>query len=188
MSSAAFRDLARPMLNESDAALLDLVGLDPQPPKSGEDSHSYADNAPASGSEFIDGWREWERSLRLNLARNRSIKSKREGGAPVEPPVFPADAAAAAVKAVVATESALEAELLLDKARWSAIEGLQGNDYFDRNTIFGYLLKLILLERKASFKTEEGFAEYKSLYASILDSVQEQGLPGQANSPVGEPK
>ncbi|GHV96272.1 hypothetical protein AGMMS50293_25920 [Spirochaetia bacterium] len=182
MSSAAFRDLARPLLGESDAALLDLVDFDPQPRKDREDGHSYADNAPASGSEFIDRWREWERSLRLNLARHRAIKSKREGAAPVEPPVFPADAAAAAVKAVVATESALEAEQLLDKARWSAIEVLQGNDYFDRNTIFAYLLKLILLERKASFKTEEGFAEYKSLYASILEDVEEGVLP------VGEPK
>jgi hypothetical protein len=180
MSSAAFRDLARPLLSDRDAALLDLVGLDPQPGRGGEDGPSYADNAPASGSDFIDRWREWERSLRLNAARHRAIKTRREDGAPVEPPIHPADAAAAAVKAVVATESPLEAELLIDKARWAAIDVLQGNDYFDRNTIFAYLLKLLILERRASFQTETGFAEYKSLYASILDSAQARGLQGES--------
>jgi hypothetical protein len=182
MSSAAFRDLARPLLSGEDAALLDLVNLDPQPPGTGEEGVSYADNAPSCGSEFIDRWREWERSLRLNVARHRAIKTKRENGAPVEPPVFPADAAAVAVKAVVATESPLEAEILIDKARWAAIDVLQGIDYFDRSTIYAYLLKLMILERRASFKTEIGFAEYKSLYASILESAQ-SGV-----SPAGEHK
>jgi hypothetical protein len=186
MSSAAFRDLAKSLLDGQDAALLDMVGLEPAPANSGE-GPAYADNAPASGSEFIDRWREWERGLRLNMARHRAIKTKRENGAPVEPPIHPADAAAAAVKAVVATESPLEAEILIDKARWNAIEYLQGIDFFDRNTIYAYLLKLILLERRASFKTEEGFAEYKSLYASILASAEKGGLGEQA-SPVGEPK
>ena len=181
MTSAAFRELAKPLLDAEDAALLDLVTLDPQPVKGGEEGPAYADNAPASGADFIDRWREWERPLRLNLARHRSQRTKREGAAPVEPPIYPADAAAAAVKAVVATESPLEAEILLDKARWNAIEVLQGINYFDRNTIYAYLLKLILLERQASFKAEEGFAEYKSLYTSILDSVQ-------SGVPMGEPK
>ena len=179
MSSLAFKELAKTLLDEGDAALMDLLDLDPQPLKAGEEGPSYADNAHASGSDFIDRWREWERTLRLNLARHRSIKTKRENSAPVEPPVFPADAAAAAVKAVVATESPLDGEILIDKARWNAIEVLQGGDYFDRNTIFAYFLKLVLLERRASFKTDAGFAEYKSLYASILERV---------NEPAGESK
>jgi hypothetical protein len=174
MSPEAFRNLARPLLSDEDAALLDLVSLDPPPLKPGDSAadggNSYADNAPVSGCDFIDGWREWERCLRLNMAKHRSIKTKREGAAPVEPPVFPADATALAVKAVIATESPLEGEILIDKARWSAVEALQGCDHFDRNVIFAYLLKLILLERRASFQTDTGFEEYKSLYASILES------------------
>jgi hypothetical protein len=184
MSSAAFRELAKPLLGSHDAELLDLVDLDPGEKKEGnqeESGPSYADSAHSSNCDFIDRWREWERSLRLNLARQRAQKTRREGSAPVEPPVFPADATAAAVKATVATESPLEAEFVLDKARWDAIEVLQGTDYFDRNTIFAYLLKLILLERHQAFKVEEGFNEYKSLYASILGSVQ-------TGTPAGELK
>jgi hypothetical protein len=179
MSSAAFRDLARPLLSKADGVLLDLLDIDPQPPKNGDDGPSYADNAPASGSDFIDRWREWERSLRLNLARHRAGRTKRENGAPVEPPAFPADAVTA-VKTAVAAESPLEGETALDKARWNAIDVLQGSDYFDRNTIYAYLLKLKILERSALFKAEEGFAEYKSLYASILESAQ------SGESPAGE--
>jgi hypothetical protein len=191
MSSSAFRDLARPLLDAGDAPLLDLVGLDPG--AQGEfslaaEGPAYADNAPASGCDFVDRWREWERTLRLNLARQRSVKTKREGAAPVEPPIHPADAVAAAVKAAVATESPLEAELVLDKARWDAIEVLQGINYFDRNTIYAYLLKLILLERREAFKEEVGFSEYKSLYASILEGVQPGGLASEAAPPAGEPK
>ena len=175
MSSAAFKELARSLIDEDDAALMDLIDLDPQPLKAGDEGPSYADNAPASGSDFIDHWREWERALRLNLARHRSIKTKRENASVVEPPAFPVDAAATASRAVASVDSPLEGEILIDKARWNAIEALQGNDYFDRNTIFAYLLKLMLLERRASFKTDVGFAEYKSLYASILDSVESVG-------------
>jgi hypothetical protein len=184
MSSSAFKDLAKSLLNPSDAVLLELCGLDPAGKKEGPDGEgpAYADNAPSSGCGFIDHWREWERTLRLNLARYRAQRLKREGGAPVEPPIHPADAVAAALKAAVAVESPLEAELVLDKARWDAIEYLQGINYFDRNTIYAYLLKLLLLERRAAFQVEEGFLEYKSLYASILDRVQ------SGAEPAGEPK
>ena len=183
MSPEAFRDFARPFLSSQDAALLDLVDLDPQPVKRADEGKaSYAELSPKCGSDFIDGWREWERALRLNLARHRAIKAKREGTASVEPPNTPADAATLATRAMAAAESPLEGEILIDKARWGAIETLQGLDYFGRNTVYAYLLKLFILQRKASFQTEIGFSEYKSLYAAILEGVQ------MGTSPAGEYK
>ena len=185
MSVAEFRDQTKPLLTSQDKVFFDMVDLDPADKM--EDSleksgPSYADDARPSGCDFIDLWREWERTLRLNLARQRVQKTKLEGVALVEPPALPTDAVAAAARAVTATESPLAAELVLDRARWDAIEALQGINYFNRNTIFAFLLKLILLERHAMFNVEKGFAEYKSLYASILGSVQ----PG--SSPAGEIK
>ena len=166
MSSVHFKGLAKPLLSKTDAALFDSLSLDPAP-----------EDQAKTGSDFIDKWNEWERSLRLNLAKRRAVKIKRD--APVEPLPYPQDAAAAAARAVNNTESPLEGEMMLDRARWNAIESLQGYDYFNRNVVFAYMLKLLLLERRQSFKTEEGFAEYKSLYASILENAQES---------VGEPK
>jgi hypothetical protein len=176
MSSSAFRELARGQLDAEDAVLFSALSLDPElpgppgrPAQSG--GPSYAADLPAAGCDFVDRWRDWERALRLNLARLRASRIKRDGGAPVDPPVIPADAAGAAQQALALSESPLEAEMLLDRARWSAIEQFQGIAYFDRNTIYAYFLKLLILERYASFKAEIGFAEYKSLYASILENA-----------------
>jgi hypothetical protein len=147
-------DLCKAKLSPEDVGLLDWCTLDPR--------EGGNINVP-----FIDSWRNWDRTLRLQLARFRKEKLKREGVA-VEPPEYPVDAVAAA-KAAVNIESPLEAELFLDEARWRAIEAFQGIDYFSENVIYAYLLKLRLLERKALFKAEDGFYEYKTLYAAIAD-------------------
>jgi hypothetical protein len=172
MSSGRFRDLARTQLSAEDAALLAFLAFDPE-----SSGWSYAPETP-SGSGFIDNWREWERALRLNLARLRASRLKWDGGAPVDPPAVPADAAGAAQRALAAAENPLEAEILLDRDRWNAIERFQGIPVFSRDAVYAYLLKLLILERRALFKTEAGFAEYKSLYASIL----ERARPGAGES------
>jgi len=161
MSSAAFREKAAPMMGERDAGLLSELSLDP-PPAGGEGG---------AGCGFIDGWREWERALRLNLACLRAARLGRE--APAEAPASPQSAARAAAKAMEA-ETPLEGEGAIDKARWKAVEALQGSELFHRNTVFAYLMKLLILERQASFQADAGYSEYKSLYGSIL------GGPGAA--------
>jgi hypothetical protein len=172
MSPDAFKELVKSMISKQDKALLDKVSLDPRPSSMG---FSYAEKVPSSGSKFIDNWCEWERALRLNLAKNRAAKIKYDGVL-TEPPVLPTDAEAAAHRAIAA-ESPLEAEILLDKARWEHIDSLMGFKYFDSNTVFAYMLKLLILQRRALFEIETGFSEYKSLYASILGGVQ-QGTSG----------
>ena len=172
MSSSSFKALAGSLMLEEDAVFLDVILLDTKP-RGGSDG-SYAEPAPLSGCDFIDNWREWERVLRLNLAKHRAIKIKRDVSA-FEPPCYPADAASVAVKAVNGELSPLETEIFIDKARWNAIDALAGNNYFDRNIIFAYFLKLLLLERRQLFNVERGFAEYKSLYADIIESAQNAG-------------
>ena len=187
MSSEAFRNLARPILDASDAAIFDMISLDPQPVPVAHEIFSYADTSPSCGSDFIDNWREWERALRLNLAKRRAAKVMREGAMPIEPPAVPSDAVTAATRVVSGEESPLEAEILLDKARWSAIDSLQGINYFDRNIVFAYLLKLLILERHSLMQTETGLSAYKSLYASIIESgVALGGVSGI--TPAGEAK
>ncbi|MDR1318040.1 MAG: DUF2764 domain-containing protein [Treponema sp.] len=174
MKSRDFRELAAYNLGAADAAWLDLCTLNP-----------VVGAACAAGKgtpEFFRRWQEYERALRLNLARYRAAKTRRD--APPDTPEHPADAAAAA-KAAAALDSPLEAEIFLDEARWKAIEYFQGITYFDRNTVYAYLLKLLLMERRSSFRAEEGFAEYKGLYAAVME-----GYSGGAglNSQSGEPK
>jgi hypothetical protein len=172
MSSVHFLDLARAQLSGEDAGFLALLSLDPRSPDTGRPS--YAEAQGPSGSGFVDRWRDWERALRLNLARLRAQRLKREA---LDPPVVPADTVGSAQQALMA-ENPLEAEMILDRARWNAIDQFQGIAAFSRNAVYAYFLKLLILERRASFKAEAGFAEYKSLYASILERAQ----PGAGES------
>jgi hypothetical protein len=172
MSSEAFRTLALSWLEKEDAALLDYVNLDPEPRVQAE-GPAYTEIPAPVDPDFIDRWRVWERALRLNLARYRAGKLKREGSSSLEAPDWPADAVAAA-KAAAAMDSPLEAELFLDRARWDAIDAFQGWQYFSRSTVYGYLLKLKLLERRALFRAEEGLAEYRGLYDAILADAGKQ--------------
>ena len=180
MSSTRFRELAAQALSPEDAALLGAFSLNPW--------DTSLKPGAESGCPFLDRWREYEAALRLNLAKYRVAKMKRE--VPADIPDYPADAAAAA-KAAAALDSPLEAELFLDGARWQAIGLFQGLNYFDRNTVYAYLLKLLLLERRACFRTEEGFAEYKGLYAAVMGAAGSGALPQAGTSSSnesGEPK
>jgi hypothetical protein len=181
MSSKHFRELAEQALSPEDAAFLGCFTLNPfaDPP---------AGVAPKGAPSFLEQWREYEKALRLNLARYRAARIKRE--VPSEVPEYPADAAAAA-KAAAAMDSPLEAEIFLDEERWRAIGLFQGLNYFDRNFVYAYLLKLLLLERRSCFRTEEGFVEYKGLYAAVMEAAGSGGFSAAGTSSSnesGEPK
>ena len=164
MPSMEFKEMALNSLNSGDARDLFFCTLDPV-------MAEQLSEAKVS-SEFIKSWHNWEEVLRLNLFRLRGQKLKRDTAEQREAPELPADAAAVA-KAAINMDSPLEAELFLDKARWNAIETFEGINYFSEKMIFAYLLKLQLMERRQAFNTEEGFTEYKTLYASILENAGE---------------
>jgi hypothetical protein len=65
----------------------------------------------------------------------------------------------------------LDAELFLDKGRWEAIEAMEGSELFTIDVICAHILKLMLMQRRFSFKEDVGFAEYKTLYAAILEGA-----------------
>ena len=162
MTSASFKTMAQYFLKDKDAVYMDKLSLNP------------VFSEKNCGIGFIDNWRNWEHALKLNLGKERAIKLKKENLISAQPPFFPLEASAAASKAID-EHSPLEGEIVLDKARWFAIDSLAGNDNFHREGVYAYFLKLLLLERRQSFNVEKGFAEYKSLYASIVESAQHRG-------------
>jgi hypothetical protein len=170
LSSAAFLERFGVMLSKPDAALLSLcrLGL-----LSGEES------APTS-SALINAWRERERVLTLTLAKLRAAKLKFEDFAAAAEAPEGMDEIKALAKAAFTMEDPFEAELFLDKGRWDAIESFVGLEYFTADVVFAYFLKLLLIERRSSFKVEEGFAEYKALYAGIIESAPKAGANGES--------
>jgi len=170
MTSGAFKALAESLLTDDDAALLSCLSTA---------SSNINESAPSTGCGFIDEWKEWERVFALNLAKHRAVKLHRDNAAVTEPPAYPHEAASTAAKAVATDATPLEAEIQIDKARWNTIDSLTGLDYFGRNNVYAYFLKLLLLERRQAFNVDIGFSEYKSLYADIIES---------AHKSLGEPK
>lgn len=157
MSSEDLMQLCASLMDDADVVPLRSCVLDP----------FVEEAAGPSGSHVVDSWLRWERSLRSSLAKARAQKLKRDQGGRDSVETEDAEAASAAKTALMA-DSPLEAELLLDKARWAAIDSLQGTNYFSRDSVYAYALKLKLLERRAKFRAEEGFAAYKTIYADVL--------------------
>ncbi len=167
MTSERLRGLCGDLMSAQDAAVLERCVLDPE---------AAAEAGPSS--PLVEGWLAWERALRSALAKGRGQKLKRDPSELSEPPADALDAIAAA-KAALSMDSPLEAEYFLDRSRWDAVETLQASDYFDRDTVYAYMIKLLLLERKALFRVEEGFAEYKAIYASVMEDASKRIASGE---------
>ena len=135
-----------------------------------------------TGSAVVDGWNGHERALRFSLARARAAKLKRDGQAAGSrlDAAFVAEAisanynAVAAAKVAAEMESPLEAELYLDKVRFSLARDLGTGHYYDAEAVFAYALMLLIRERTSAFSAEAGRAEYMRIYNSILE-VQNSG-------------
>jgi hypothetical protein len=181
-SSQHFKTVCVEFLASKDYSLLEYCALSPE--VKGSLGIGFQEAMQPTGSPLIDGWRQWERALRLQLVYLRAQQLQRDIVREIpqlpEVPFEPREVATIAKNAITC-ESPLEAELYLDRSRWSTIELLKGFDYFGRDTVFGYYLQLLLLERKAQFSEEVGYREYKNLYTSIMETTH-------ANIPVGELK
>jgi len=171
ISSAAFKAMCFEYLSKSDFAALEYCRLGISEKEAAEPIRGH--------SSFLKKWLKRERDVILTLAALRAEKQKR-----TERPVLPENRQPAYeierdARAVFEQTSPLEAELALDQGRWKAAEEFAAGDYFGINLIYSYMIKLLLIERRASFNTEEGFAEYNTLYAEILKSAPGTGVAGE---------
>jgi hypothetical protein len=158
-SSDYCRELLADLLSGEDAKLLPYCTLYPG---DGEKQRT--------GSDFLDQWLAWRRDNLFALAYARSAKMGRpitiegEGG-------DSADAVQTAGTAI-GMQNSLDAEIYLDTQSWEMLDNLEGLDAFSVNSVFSYLLKLQLLERRERFKTQEGFENYQKLYNHILENEE----------------
>ncbi|MCL1814905.1 MAG: DUF2764 domain-containing protein [Treponema sp.] len=157
IASEDFRKLCHSLLHPDDAALLKYCCYDPI---------LAVETVKPTGSDFIDLLMLRERVLILNLAFVRAAKLKRQS--PEDPPQDVSHAEALG-KAAFEMDDPLEAAVYIDEGRWGALDDMVGLNLFGVNTIFAYLLKLQLLERRQLFDAEIGSGNYRDLYDSILN-------------------
>lgn len=124
-----------------------------------------------TGVAFLDRWGEYERSLRLALAKVRAEKLNwsltRE-----QQERFNGDEALDSKKIAreaIAIDDPMQAESFLTKARVGAAQALRGGNGFNRDALFSYAISLLLLERQYGFNVETGQTEYKAIYDKILE-------------------
>jgi len=172
ISSAAFKAMCFEYLSKSDFAALDYCRLGI--------SEKEASDPVRVNSSFLRNWLNRERELILTIAALRAEKQKRVERLPLPEDWQPGYEIERVARSIFEQSNPLEAELALDRARWEAAERFAAGDFFGINSVYSYMIKLLLIERRASFNTEEGFAEYNALYAEILKSAPGTGVEGEA--------
>lgn len=75
------------------------------------------------------------------------------------------------VAAALAAKNPLEAEKILLDYEFETLDTLVGLHTFDDYVLFGYAIKLKLLERQDCFEQSKGKAEFKSLFDQIQQRV-----------------
>ena len=74
-------------------------------------------------------------------------------------------------QAAITAKNPLEAEKLLLVRQFEALDYYTGGHFFDDVCLFGYAIKLKLLERQSCFVKEKGEAEFKRLFDNVQHSV-----------------
>ena len=75
------------------------------------------------------------------------------------------------VSTALAAKTPLESEQILLDYEFELLDTLVGLHNFDDYELFGYALKLKLLERKSCFEDAKGKAEFKHLFDQVQQSV-----------------
>jgi len=121
----------------------------------------------------LEKWNNWERSLRNELVRMRAGKKGIDGEKYVAGEGFEAGIPEIAREAFQAP-SPLDAESILNKARWDCLETLESGHYFDFAKIIIYFLKLQVVQRKLQISKEKGKTAFSEIYAAIHDKNSAQ--------------
>lgn len=141
--------------------------------------HAYLDLLSEAGhrlgSSLLSRWSAWEGSLRLNLARQRArLRGDRDNPGQGPPPdADPGQDAAMAAWSATRSRggdaerlgTAMEAELLLDRARLAFLAGESPRYSFTMDELVAYLLHLRLLERHQRLDPQRGRTLLKAVGA-----------------------
>lgn len=161
LGSNQFDELCREQLSLSDYRLVSRARL------AGLSVEKYP-------SAALTRWNRWEISLRNELVMLRAHRQDQD------PHRFLIEAVevpglAGLAQEAFGTSSPLEAESIMDRARWRFLDELELGHYFDTEKLIIYSLRLQIVERRASMSRETGEKEF----GRISESVKEQIYIGE---------
>ena len=116
---------------------------------------------------LVEEWSKFYGMLTRELNYQRSMNLGRSYSSAYDKDGQIAQVAAAALSA----KNPLEAERILLDYEFENLDSLVGLHMFDDYVLFGYAIKLRLLERQSCFEQSRGKAEFKSLFDGIQQRV-----------------
>ena len=116
---------------------------------------------------LIKEWAKVYRKYKGELTFQRSKKL----GLPLNQNYDKDDSAGKVISLAIADENPLNAEKTLLSFLFDRLDLLIGTHAYDDYALFGYALKLKLLERKTVFNTEKGKAELDKLVKSLEEQI-----------------
>lgn len=116
---------------------------------------------------LVDEWSRFYGMLKKELGYQRSMNLGKSYSSAYDKDGFISQVVASALSA----KNPLEAERILLEYEFENLDSLVGLHMFDDYVLFGYAIKLKLLERLSSFEHEKGKAEFESLFDGIQQRV-----------------
>ena len=116
---------------------------------------------------LVSEWAKFYGMLSKELNYQRSLNLGKSYSSAFDKDGFIAQVASSAISA----KNPLEAEKLLLEYEFENLDSLIGLHMFDDHVLFGYAIKLKLLERLNSFEQEKGNAEFQTLLGGIQEQV-----------------
>ena len=114
---------------------------------------------------------EWSKFYKAFKGELTYMRGKKFGNNP--PQVYERDSEASKVIAMaLADTNPLNAEKTLLELQFDKLDSLIGTHSFDDYSLFGYALKLKLLERKAVFSQKKGKSELSRLVKGLEEQIQ----------------
>ena len=134
-----------------------------------ESEYELLENLTLSSTEgpLIEEWARVYGMIQKEMNYQRSMNLGKS-----YPSVYEKDSGVSQVVAsALAAKNPLEAERLLLDYEFDNLDLLVGSHVFDAHVLFGYAIKLKLLERLNSFEQTKGKAEFQSLFDGIQQRV-----------------
>lgn len=120
----------------------------------------------ADSGPLLEEWARFYRTLTAELNYQRNVRLGRPG----TPPETGDPGVTEAVSAALNAKNPLESEQLLLRLEFSRLDAMIGLHNFDDHALYGYAMKLKLLERRQRFQYEAG----KTAFQGLLDGLQQQ--------------
>jgi len=131
------------------------------------------ENNNAGLNRFYDEWHRWDLAIKKELGGLRAAKMSPDN----ESRSFqssPDRDTREIIYPILSANNPLEAEILLERARWKHLDEMELGIYFDFEKIISYALKLKIMERLESFDPVEGGIRFQETLDALSSTAASQ--------------